>query len=89
MNRLTKAFSLATLFLLCLFAVSCDDDKVGCSTYYLTEWGYGDVVDQFYYHDDGLLDVMIQNIEGFPPRRHKYTYDDNRRLIRVDFGTDL
>jgi hypothetical protein len=84
MNRLIKLFSLACLFSLCLFAVSCDDDDAGCATYFLTEASSSVIVEKLYYNDDGLLAVALQAVDGNAPRRDEYSYNANRQLIRVD-----
>jgi hypothetical protein len=86
MNRLTKIFSITTLFTLSLFAVSCDDDDGVCSKQYLKKVSYEDVVDDFYYNDDGTLATMVQTISGHAPRREEYFYDGNQRLIRIELS---
>jgi hypothetical protein len=84
MNRLTRIFSITALFTLSLFAISCDDDDAGCSKQYLTKVSYDDIVENFYYNDDGTLAAMTQTISGYPPRREEYFYDGNQRLIRTE-----
>jgi hypothetical protein len=84
MNRLTRIFSITTLFTLSFFAISCDDDDGVCSKQYLTKVSALDVVDDFYYNDDGTLATMVQTISGHQPRREEYLYDGNQRLIRVE-----
>jgi YD repeat-containing protein len=84
MYRFSRIFFPAYLLLLCVFAVSCDDDDAVCSTQYLTKVSSPDITDDFYYNDDGTLATVIQTIGGFPPRRNEYFYDGNQRLIRIE-----
>jgi hypothetical protein len=84
MSRLIRIFSLATLSILCLFTVSCEDDDGGCASYFLTEVANEVYVDKLYYNDDGLLAVVLQSVEGNAPRRDEYSYNANRQLVRVD-----
>jgi YD repeat-containing protein len=88
MNRLTRFFSITTLFILCLTALSCEDDD-GCDKYFLTKAASDYYTDDFYYNDDGTLDVMIQTVDGFPPRRDEYSYDASGKLIRLDVGDEF
>jgi hypothetical protein len=73
MFRLIRTFSLSTLLILCLFAVSCEDDDGGCPTYFLTKAATDYYTDEFYYNDDGTLNVLIQTIDDWPPRRDEYS----------------
>ncbi len=75
--------------MLCLFALSCEDNSQVCANYFLTEATSPGSVDRLFYNDNGLLDVVIQTATGWPSRRDEYTYNGDHQLIRVDVGDEF
>jgi hypothetical protein len=85
MLHLTRICSIVVLFMLCLFAVSCDDSETdACPKYFLLDFTNDVYAHKLFYNDDALIDAVIQTVPGHPEIRYDYAYNASGQLIRFE-----